>query len=157
MIAARCLFALSVGGLSGTHQLLTLIAANAIWTIATPAQAQLPASEPRLLSHQDCGGAGVDVSPMKRPFADSLGFADSYGAIFDRPEPGGPAANAGIEAEDVLTAINGAPLETSSAFDVIIAMQAPVANAGRGGWKSEHHPAGFYRASSWVTGPTRII
>jgi len=136
IIAARCLFALSVGGLSGNHQLLTLVAANAIWTIATPARAQLAANEPRLHISPDCGWAGVRVSPMTRPFADSLGFAESYGAIFDQPEPGGPAANAGIEAEDVLTAINGAPLEKSSDFEGIIATQAPSSTVYLNTWRN---------------------
>ena len=116
MIVARWLFALSVVALFGNHQLLTLIAANAIWTIATTARAQLTTNEQRLQSPADCGWAGVQVGPMTTPFADSLGFTESYGAIFNQPEPGGPAANAGIEAGDVLTAINGVPLEKSSDF-----------------------------------------
>jgi hypothetical protein len=38
---------------------------------------------------------------MNRPFADSLGMAKPYGAIFGQPKPGSPAAQAGIEAGDV--------------------------------------------------------
>ena len=57
-----------------------------------------------------CGWIGVRVSPMTRAFADSLGMAEPYGAIFDQPEPGSPAAVAGIEVGDVVTAVNGAPL-----------------------------------------------
>jgi serine protease Do len=47
---------------------------------------------------------------MTVPVADSLGMTVPYGAIFDRPETGSPAATAGIEAGDVITAINGTPL-----------------------------------------------
>jgi serine protease Do len=72
-----------------------------------------------------CGWIGVQVSPMTAAFAESLGMAEPYGAIFDRPEPGSPAANAGIEQGDVLTAVNGSPLMRSSDFAGIISMMAP--------------------------------
>jgi len=72
-----------------------------------------------------CGWIGVRVSPMTRAFADSLGMAEPYGAIFDQPEPGSPAALAGIQAGDVVTAINGAPVMRSSDFATTIAAIAP--------------------------------
>jgi len=72
-----------------------------------------------------CGWMGVKVSPMTAQFADSLGMAEPHGAIFDRPEPGSPAASAGIEAGDVVTAVNGSPLTGSSDFAAIIAALAP--------------------------------
>jgi len=52
-------------------------------------------------------------------------MAEPYGAIFDQPEPGSPAATAGIEQGDVLTAINGSPLMRASDFARIISMTAP--------------------------------
>jgi serine protease Do len=72
-----------------------------------------------------CGWIGVAVSPMTAAFAESLGMAEPYGAIFDRPEPGSPAAAAGIEQGDVLTAINGSPLMRASDFAGIISAMAP--------------------------------
>ena len=57
-----------------------------------------------------CGWIGIAASPMIRAFAASLGMVEPYGAIFDRPKAGSPAAQAGIEAGDVITAINGVPL-----------------------------------------------
>jgi serine protease Do len=72
-----------------------------------------------------CGWMGVAVSPMTAAFAESLGMAEPYGAIFEQPEPGSPAATAGIEQGDVLTAINGSPLMRSSDFAGIISMMAP--------------------------------
>jgi serine protease Do len=45
--------------------------------------------------------------------------------FFDRPEPGSPAASAGIEKDDVLTAINGTRLVQASDFARIIAAMAP--------------------------------
>src|SRR5262245_4085310 len=72
-----------------------------------------------------CGWAGVGVAPMTKTFAERLGMAETYGAIFDRPEPGGPAERAGIEQGDVLAAINGSPLMRSSDFANIISAMAP--------------------------------
>jgi serine protease Do len=94
------------------------------------------ANEQGLQSRADCGWAGVQVGPMTTPFADSLGFAESYGAIVDQPKPGGPAANAGIEAGDVLTTINGVPLEKSRNFIGIIATQAPGSTIYLNTWRN---------------------
>ena len=68
---------------------------------------------------------GVQVRPMTRAFAASLGMAVPYGAIFDEPEPGSPAANAGIQAYDVLTSINGSPVTLSSDVPAMISAMAP--------------------------------
>src|SRR5215470_5674796 len=72
-----------------------------------------------------CGWIGVQVSPMTAAFADSLGMTEIYGAIFDRPEPGSPAASAHIEAGDVITSINGAKLVHPGDFATTIAQMAP--------------------------------
>jgi C-terminal processing protease CtpA/Prc len=72
-----------------------------------------------------CGWIGVRLSPMTRAFADSLGMVESYGAIFGQPKPGSPAAQAGIEAGDVITAINGASLMRSRDFAMMISKRAP--------------------------------
>jgi serine protease Do len=72
-----------------------------------------------------CGWIGTGVSPMTAAFAESLGMAEPYGAIFDQPEPGSPAAQAHIEQGDVLTSINGAPLMRAGDFAGIISAMAP--------------------------------
>lgn len=72
-----------------------------------------------------CGSIGVKVGPMTAAFADSLGMTERYGAIFQRPQPGGPAAKAGIEARDVVTAINGAQLTSWRDFATAISATAP--------------------------------
>jgi serine protease Do len=72
-----------------------------------------------------CGWIGVEVRPMTRPFADSLGMTELYGSIFDQPQPNGPAAQAKIQAGDVLTAINGAALGSSGDFIPTISAMAP--------------------------------
>ena len=72
-----------------------------------------------------CGWIGVEVRPMTRPFADSLGMTEPYGAIFDQPQPNSPAAQANIEAGDVVTAVNGSPLGNWSDFIPTISAMAP--------------------------------
>jgi serine protease Do len=76
-------------------------------------------------SRGTCGWIGVEVRAITKPFADSLGMNEPYGAIFERPQKGGPAAHAKIEAGDVLTKINGETLSSSSDFAAKIAAIAP--------------------------------
>jgi S1-C subfamily serine protease len=72
-----------------------------------------------------CGWIGVEVRPMTKLFAASLGMAVPHGAIFEQPEPGSPAAKAGIQKNDVITTINGSSLMRSSDFLPIISRKAP--------------------------------
>jgi serine protease Do len=62
---------------------------------------------------------------MTAAFAYSLGMTEIYGAIFEQPKRGVPAATAGIEAGDVVTAINGSPLSNWKDFAPTISMMAP--------------------------------
>ena len=94
--------------------------------LTLPGQTQ--STEPLVLHVQSvggCGWMGAQVRPMTRAFAASLGMAIPYGAIFDQPEPGSPAANAGIQASDVLTSINGSPVMLSSDVPAMISAMAP--------------------------------
>jgi S1-C subfamily serine protease len=72
-----------------------------------------------------CGWIGVGVKPVSKVMAESLGMDVPYGAIFDSPEPGSPAASARIEADDLLTAINDTPLMNAQDFAPTIAAMAP--------------------------------
>jgi len=83
-----------------------------------------------------CGWIGVRVSPMTPAFADSLGMAEPYGAILDRPEPGSPAANAGIEVGDVIAAIDGSQLVRLSDFAAIISAMAPGTTVHLSTWRN---------------------
>jgi serine protease Do len=88
-------------------------------TFASTAHAA-PAASPEF-----CGSIGVNVGPMTRGFANSLGMTQPYGAIFDRPSADSPAAHAGIMAGDVVTAINGKTLAHAGHFRSAIAAHAP--------------------------------
>jgi len=83
-----------------------------------------------------CGWIGAQVREITPPFAASLGMAVAYGAIFERPEAGGPAAKAGIEAGDVITEINGLPLMRSNDFATIIATKAPGTTVYLSTWRN---------------------
>jgi serine protease Do len=62
---------------------------------------------------------------MTLPFANSLGMVEPYGAIFGQPEPNSPAAHAGIQEGDVITAINGSSLRAASDFAGVVSGMAP--------------------------------
>ena len=53
------------------------------------------------------GWLGVRLQPVTSPIADSLGMKKAAGALVATPEPGGPAAMAGVHPGDVITAVNG--------------------------------------------------
>jgi serine protease Do len=57
------------------------------------------------------GWIGVQIQPVTPEIADSLGLKSVQGALVAEPQAGGPAAKAGIEAGDVITSVNGAPLK----------------------------------------------
>jgi serine protease Do len=57
--------------------------------------------------------------------ADSLGLKEARGAIIDNPQDGSPAAKAGIEAGDVITAVNGTAIKDSRDLARTIATLAP--------------------------------
>src|ERR1700677_1671927 len=53
------------------------------------------------------GWIGVQIQPVTPDIADSLGLKKAEGARGAEPQPNGPAAKAGIESGDVITAVNG--------------------------------------------------
>ncbi len=71
------------------------------------------------------GWLGVQVQPVTSDIADSLGLKEARGAIVDNPQDGSPAAKAGIEAGDVITAVNGTAVKDSRDLARTIATLAP--------------------------------
>jgi serine protease Do len=53
------------------------------------------------------GWLGVQIQPVTAGIADSLGLKKAEGAMVDEPQNDSPAAKAGIETGDVITAVNG--------------------------------------------------
>src|SRR5215471_4254518 len=53
------------------------------------------------------GWIGVQIQPVTQEIADSLGLKKAEGALVAEPQANSPAAKAGIESGDVITAVNG--------------------------------------------------
>ena len=68
---------------------------------------------------------GVQIQPVTAGIADSLGLQKAEGALVDQPEPASPAAKAGIQAGDVITALNGKPVKGSRELAQTIGMITP--------------------------------
>lgn len=53
------------------------------------------------------GWIGVQIQPVTKDIADSMGLKNTDGALVAEPQSGSPAVKAGIKAGDVITAVNG--------------------------------------------------
>ncbi len=59
----------------------------------------------------DRGWLGVQIQPVTKDIAESLGLSDAAGALVVEPQEGSPGAEAGIKQGDVVTAVNGEPVQ----------------------------------------------
>ncbi|WP_198374321.1 Do family serine endopeptidase [Neoroseomonas rubea] len=71
------------------------------------------------------GWLGVSLQPLDRDLAQALRLADAKGVLVAGVEPGSPAARAGIEAGDVVTAVDGRGVESPRDLAAGIAERAP--------------------------------
>jgi serine protease Do len=71
------------------------------------------------------GYIGVQVQPVTQDIADSLGLKTASGALVAEPQSDGPAVKAGIEAGDVITAVNGTAVKDSRDLARQISTMAP--------------------------------
>jgi serine protease Do len=71
------------------------------------------------------GWLGVQIQPVTAGIADSLGLKKAEGALVDEPQSGSPAAKAGIQSGDVITAVNGTPVKDARELARTIATLAP--------------------------------
>lgn len=71
------------------------------------------------------GWLGVQIQPVSAGIADSLGMKKAEGALIDSAQPGSPAAKAGLQPGDVITAVNGASVKDARGLARQIAGLAP--------------------------------
>jgi serine protease Do len=75
--------------------------------------------------HVTRGWIGVQIQPVTKAIAESLGLEKAQGAIVAEPQKDSPAMKAGIEAGDVITSVNGKPVEDARDLAKKIAGMAP--------------------------------
>ena len=74
------------------------------------------------------GWIGVQIQPVNADIAESLGLKKAEGALVAEPQSDGPAAKAGIQSGDVITAVNGQPVKDARDLAKRIGGLAPGAN-----------------------------
>jgi serine protease Do len=75
------------------------------------------------------GWIGVQIQPVTQDIADSIGLKQAEGALIADPQKDGPAAKAGVEAGDVITAVNGQSVKDARELARIIGGFAPGSTA----------------------------
>jgi serine protease Do len=93
---------------------------------AIPAEIAAPIVE-RLKTGQtiERGYLGVRIQPLNEDLANSLGIAHNRGEFIQGVEPGGAAANAGIQAGDVVLKVNGKDVTPDQTLSYLVANSKP--------------------------------
>jgi serine protease Do len=73
------------------------------------------------------GWIGIQIQPVTDDIADSLGLREARGVLVTEPQAEGPAARAGIEAGDVILAVNGKGISDPRDFAWTIGSLSPEA------------------------------
>ena len=89
-------------------------------TIPVLARGETPVHDPSAR-----GRLGVQIQPVTAGIADRLGLKKVEGAMVDEPQKGSPAAEAGIESGDIVTAVNGTKVKDAREMARTIGMLAP--------------------------------
>jgi serine protease Do len=81
------------------------------------------------------GWIGVQIQPVTSEIAESLGLKAPEGALVADPQASGPAAKAGIQAGDVITAVNGTPVKDAKDLARQIGSMSPGASVKLTVWR----------------------
>ncbi|HVE10692.1 MAG TPA: DegQ family serine endoprotease [Paraburkholderia sp.] len=87
--------------------------------------------------HVSRGRLGVAVQSMNQTLADSFGMKQPQGALISSVDANGPAAKAGLQPGDVITAVNGVPVVDSSDLPSQIAGIKPGSSADVQVWRDK--------------------
>ena len=87
--------------------------------------------------HVSRGRLGVAVQGMNQTLANSFGLTKPNGALVSSVDPGGPAAKAGLQPGDVITAVNGSPVADSNDLPSQVASLAPGSSASVTVWRDK--------------------
>lgn len=71
------------------------------------------------------GWLGVQIQPVTADIAESLGLAEAQGALVTEPQADSPAAKAGMQSGDVVTAVDGAAIKDPRELAKKIAAMEP--------------------------------
>jgi len=71
------------------------------------------------------GWLGVQIQPVTKDIAESLGLSEAKGALVVAPQEGSPGLKAGIKQGDVVTAVNGDPVNDARDLAKKVAAFAP--------------------------------
>lgn len=75
--------------------------------------------------HTMRGWLGVEVQDLSSSLAESFGLAEVSGALIAGIQPGGPAAESGLQPGDVITHVNDSAITGSRSLMNVIANNAP--------------------------------
>jgi serine protease Do len=75
------------------------------------------------------GWIGVQIQPVTQEIADNMGLKRAEGALVADPQKDGPAAKAGIDSGDIITAVNGQSVKDARELARIIGGIAPGSTA----------------------------
>ena len=107
-------------------QILSPSGASAGISLAIPIDEAIRVSDQlRASGHVTRGRIGVQIGPVTKPVAEALGLGKPIGALVEGLQAGLPAEKAGIEAGDIITQVQGKPVERFSDLPRLVGMVKP--------------------------------
>jgi serine protease Do len=88
-------------------------------------EAQRVADQLRASGRVIRGRIGVTIAPVTKEVAESIGLGKPAGALVQGVEAGGPADKAGVEAGDIITRVDGKPIDKSGDLPRIVGATKP--------------------------------
>lgn len=82
------------------------------------------------------GWLGVQIQPVTKDIAESLGLSDAAGALVVAPQEGSPGQKAGMQKGDVVTSVNGEPIKDARDLAKRIAAMRPGSKAEVTLWRN---------------------